>query len=63
VYHLNGITKPSFGRTQKEVLYLKSQVSYSEDIRTIMKRDLFGEQNDAYHKCEECGWNIGCFDE
>jgi hypothetical protein len=38
-------------------------VSYSEDIRTIMKRDLFGEQNDAYHKCEECGWNIGCFDE
>jgi len=38
---------------------LKSQVSYSEDIRTVMKRDLFGEQNDAHHQCEECSWNIG----
>jgi hypothetical protein len=49
---------------------LKSQVSYSDDIRTVMKRDLFGEQNlvsyvvnDAHCQCEQCGWNIGCFDE
>lgn len=42
---------------------LKSHVSYSEDIRTVMKRDLFGEQtlvsylmNSAQCKCEQYGW-------
>jgi len=39
---------------------LKSRVSYSEDIGTVIKRDLFEEQNDAHHQCGESGWNIGC---
>lgn len=49
-----------------QMMDLKSRVSYAEDFRTVMKRDLFGEWNlDAYLmntaqcKCEQCGWKIG----